>query len=132
MAESFRLLKEGGKIVVADGWLKRDAQNKKELQIIKNFLNGLALHGLDKVEQFRKSMEAVGFKNIKFWDKTQEILPSSKKIYNMCLIGYPLAKITEKLKMTSKILTQNNLAGIVQYQAIKIGLAQYGVFYGEK
>jgi len=132
LKEAFRLLKKDGKIIVADGFLKRDARNDKEKQMIKDFIDGLELPNLCGFDQFKKSLEEVGFKNIKFWDKTQEILPSSKRLYNMCRVGYPIAKITEKLRITSEILTQNNLAGIVQYEAVKIGLGGYGVFYGEK
>jgi len=132
LKEAFRVLKKNGKIIVADGFLKRDAKSDKEEQMIKIFTDGLALSNLDKIDNFKKSMEEVGFKSIKFWDKTQEILPSSKKLYNMCRIGYPIAKLTEKMKITSNILTKNNLAGIVQYESVKIGLGGYGVFYGEK
>jgi cyclopropane fatty-acyl-phospholipid synthase-like methyltransferase len=132
LMEAFRLLKKSGKIIVADGFLKRDAENDKEKQMIKDFIDGLALPNVDKIDQFRKSLEEVGFKNIKFWDKTREVSPSSKKLYNMCRIGYPIAKITEKLKITPELLVKNNLAGIVQHKAVKIGLGGYGVFYGEK
>ncbi len=132
LEEAFRLLKKGGKVIIADGFLKRDIKNSKEKRIIKDFTNGLALPNLDKIDLFRKSLEEVGFKNIKFWDKTQEILPSSKELYNRCRIGYPISKITEKLKITPEILTKNNLAGIVQYESVKLGLGGYGVFYGEK
>ena len=132
LEEAFRLLKKDGRIIVADGFLKRDIKNDKEKQIIRDFTSGLALPNLDKIDLFKKSLEEVGFKNIRFWDKTQEILPSSKKLYNRCRIGYPITKITEKLKITTEMLTKNNLAGIVQYESVKIGLGGYGVFYGEK
>lgn len=132
LKEAFRLLKRNGKIIVADGFLKRDIINNEEKRMMMDFTEGLALPGLDKFDQFKKSLEEVGFKNIKFWDKTQEILPSSKKIYDMCKFSHPIIKITEKLKITSRILTKNDLAGIVQYDMVKIGLAGYGVFYGEK
>ncbi len=132
LKESYRLLKHGGKIIVADGFLKRPAQNDKERQIIKDFCDGLALPNLEKIDTFKKSLKEVGFTNIKFWDKTKETLPSSKKLCRMCRIAYPISKVAEKLKITSNILTKNCLAGIVQYEAVKIKLLGYGIFYAEK
>ena len=132
LKEAFRLLKRGGKIIVSDGFLKRDAMNEREREMVRKVTNGWAFPNFDKLDRFKKSLEEVGFKNIKCWDKTQEVLPSLNRIYTMCKIAYPIAKITEKLRITSSILTKNNLAGTLIYDAMKMGLASYGVFYAEK
>ena len=130
--EAYRLLKKGGRLVVADGFTKREPKDAIEKQILHNFNEGLALPNLASIESFRQSMKEVGFSNITFWDKTEEALPSSKRLYDMCKFGYPIAKVTEKLRLTSPILTKNNLAGIAQYKALQIDLGAYGVFLGIK
>lgn len=132
LKEAFRVLRKGGKIIIADGFLKRNAMNDEEKIIIEKFNEGLVLPNLSDVDQFKKKLEKAGFKRIDYWDKTKEILPSSKKLYYMCKISYPFLKIGEKLKVTSPMLTNNNLSGIVQYRAIRSGLGGYFVFYGEK
>jgi len=77
-------------------------------------------------------MSEVGFKKISFWNKSVAVLPSSKLLYKRCLIGYPISLLTQSLKATSKMLTKNCLAGIVQYNILKNKLGVYGIFYGMK
>lgn len=132
LKEAYRLLKDRGRIILADGFLKREPKNNRENHILKTVTEGLALPNLASIHDFTKAMKEVGFCSITFWDKTKEIMPSSKKLSDMCTIGYPLARITEKLRLTSPILTKNNRAGISQYTALQIGLGAYGVFYGQK
>ncbi len=132
LKESYRVLKNNGRVIIADGFKKREPQNQKETKVYIDFLEGLSLPSLDTFNQFRASLERSGFRNIQLWDKSKEILPSSRRMFKMCKFGYLFAKLTEKLRLTPKLLTKNNLAGIVQYEAMKIGLGCYGVFYGEK
>jgi len=77
-------------------------------------------------------LKATGFRNIEAEDKSNEVKPSSEKLFRMCRIGYPISKITGLLGLTPKLLTQNNLAGIRQYEGGNSGLLCYGVFYAEK
>lgn len=130
--EAYRLLKKEGILIVADGFIKRQPKNDAEHTILNDFNAGLALPNLASVDYFRRALKEVGFSQIRFWDKTIEVFPSSKRLYDMCKIGYPLAKVTEKLGITSPILTKNNLAGIAQYKALQIDLGVYGVFSGIK
>ena len=82
--------------------------------------------------EFKKSLEEVGFKNIKIYDKVNETLPSAKKIYKMSIFSYPVSWALEKLRITPSLLTKNNLAGITQYRIIKNGIMGHRVFYAEK
>jgi len=132
LREAYRILKSGGCLVVDDGFLLRNAKNEKEKKDFSAFLEGMALPNLASESEFKESLEEIGFKNIKIYDKTIETLPSAKKIRRMSIFSYPVAKITEKLHLTPHLLTLNNLAGITQYTTIKSGLAGHRVFYAEK
>jgi cyclopropane fatty-acyl-phospholipid synthase-like methyltransferase len=132
LKEAYRLLKPGGRLIIDDGFLLRDIQNPKEAQDLKNFLEGLAVPNLSHENDFHKYLEETGFKNIKAWNKVMEATPSARKIRNMSVFSYPLSMATEKLGITSGILTKNNLAGLAQYKIIKSGLMGHLVFYAEK
>lgn len=132
LQEAYRLLKKGGRLIVDDGFLLRTVSNKREEKDFAAFLKGLALPNLASEQQFKKDLESVGFKNIKIYDKTKEVWPSAKKIYRMSIFSYPISKLTEKLGLTPRLLTLNNLAGLTQYRVIKNGLAGLRVFYAEK
>lgn len=130
--EAYRILRNGGRLVVDDGFLLRQPKDNLEEKHYFEFLEGMALPNLALESEFKKSLEEVGFKNIKIYDKANETLPSAKKLYSMCRIGYPFSWLTEKLHLTPSLITKNNLAGIAQYKIIKSGLAAHRVFYAEK
>ena len=124
LREAHRVLKSGGRLVVDDGFLLRSAENDKEKKDFNAFLEGMALPNLASEHRFKELLEEIGFKNIRIYDKTQEALPSAKKIYRMSILSYPMANITELFHLTPHLLTLNNLAGITQYKVIKKGLAE--------
>lgn len=130
--EAYRILKKGGRLILADGFLKRDPINEHERKINSDFCVGLQLPNMVQFSDFEKKLNVAGFKNIVSEDKSDEVRPSSKKLYNMCRIGYPISKITGLLGLTPKLLTLNNLAGIKQYEGSNSGLFCYMVFYAKK
>lgn len=132
LKKTHRILKNDGRLIISDAFLLRKTRNKKEEKDLNASYEGLALSNLVFESEFKKFLEEIGFKNIKVYDKVSETFPSAKKIYKMCIFGYPFSWITEKLHLTPKLLTKNNLAGIVQYRIIKNGIAGHRVFYAEK
>ncbi len=132
LQEVYRLLKNKGRLIVADGFLFRYPQSESEKRTYKDFLDGLILPNLANVNQFRKDMESVGFKDIKFWDKTKEIEPSSKILYRRVKLFYPLAQFFNFLRIIPDLFIRNSKAGLAQYKLVKSGLTGYGIFYGEK
>lgn len=132
LAEARRVLKPGGMLTVADGFLNRRARTEAEQQMLKEFLEGLALPGLDLVQQFRASLEETGFTRVAFWDKTEAVLPSSRRLYRLGRLMYPFAVMAEKAGAPCAILTKHSLAAIRQYQLVCAGLMGYGVFCAEK
>ena len=131
LAEAYRILKPGGKVVVADGILKRDVKDS-EKEIYKDFLDGLVLPNLAKIDDFENWIKEVGFRNTKFWDKTEEVKPSSKILYRRTSLLYPFAKILHKFSLIPTPVFKNGPAGIAQYKLVQTGAVGYGVFYGEK
>jgi len=131
LTEAYRVLKPGGKIVVADGFLKRDVKDSEE-EIYKDFIDGFVLPNIAKVDDFKKWMKEADFKNVKFWDNTEEAKPSSRIMYRRTLLFYPLAKAFHRFGLISDVVLKNSHAGIAQYKLVKKGAAGYGVFYGEK
>jgi tocopherol O-methyltransferase len=132
LKEAYRLLKEGGRIIINDVFLLRKNKGLQEKIFYDLFLNGFVISNLSFASDFKKSLKEVGFKDIKIYDKASATLYSSKKIYKMSIFSWPLSIITEKIGLTNCLLTKNNLAGIVQYPLFKNKLIGHRVFYAEK
>ncbi len=130
--EMHRVLRPGGRLVVADGFLRRPVEPVEE-GTYRRFLDGLALPGLAQVEEFRQLIEHVGFRNVRFFDKTENIRPSSRRLFILSLLFSPFFRITYALGLVPAVVIGNGPAGLAQYKIFfKSGLAGYYVFYGEK
>ena len=132
VSEAQRILKDSGRLIVADGFIKKDETTGEEQKIIDVFCEGLAVPNLAKISEFKKYLEGSKFKNIKFFDITNNVIPSSKRMYQGCKSFLPLIKILEYFGITPKMLTMNTISGIKQYHAVIEGIGGYGIFYAKK
>lgn len=132
LKEMFRILKPGGKMIVADGFQKNLAKSEEEQKDFDNFLHGFAVYKITFWDEFQKALTGAGFKNIGRWNKTISILSSSKRIFHLALFAYPLWKILAMLNLVSEKRMGNVKACLAQYKSLKKGIWMYGVYYGEK
>jgi cyclopropane fatty-acyl-phospholipid synthase-like methyltransferase len=131
LREAKRILKKGGRLVVADGFLQRENLNAKEEEEMKKWLDGWAVPNLATVNEFRNYLTELGFKNIQFRDIKENVMPSSVRLYRASILGYPVGKILEWLGLRTKIQTGNILSAFYQYRTLKKNLWTYGIFYAE-
>lgn len=133
LSEIFRILKSGGRFVVADGFFRKDPDTltEKERIIAKKCFEGVHVPPVSRKDDFEKYLRDAGFKNIVSYDKTSGILPTAKIVHRFGKIFYPLSKILGWLGSRT-LQTSHMEAFINQYPAFRDGIGVYGVFYGEK
>lgn len=132
LMEAKRLLKNKGRIVVADGFLKKENLNSKEKEEMEKWLAGWAVPNLASLTEFRTCLDELGFKNIRFRDVTENVLPSSVRMHKASILAHPASKIFESIGLRTKIQTGNTASAFYQYVTIKKGLWGYGIFYAER
>ena len=130
--EAFRLLKPGGRLVVADGFVTNFENN--DHPVIRNWLAGWQVNYLETMDRFSQFMAATGFEAIQKKDISAFTHHSSRRLYKVYYLAslYLWYKKFTFSKPASDMQKQNIRACKFQYKGIKKGLWQYGLICGKK
>jgi ubiquinone/menaquinone biosynthesis C-methylase UbiE len=83
--EAYRLLKSGGRLVVAIGFVPEFENN--ENPIIRQWLDGWQVNYLESAQRFETFMRQNGFTNIGFKNISKETAHSSRRLYKYYFLG---------------------------------------------
>jgi cyclopropane fatty-acyl-phospholipid synthase-like methyltransferase len=129
---SYRILKQNGRLIIADGFANRNNFTDEEKNIMRKWLSGWGVNFLETREKFETFSSKIGFQKTLFTDITENVIPSSKRLYKYSFPAMFFGKIAEFLKLRTKTQTGNIIAARYQYIALLKGLWKYGIFYAEK
>jgi len=130
--EAFHLLKEGGRLIVAD-FFKRDELKGKEAQQVKQWANGWAIEDYATRENFEHQLIEAGFAGIHFENVNHAIMRSAKRLYRAYFLGIIPALIYRIFYPNATKLGKNNVhTAYLQYKTLKKNLWTYGIFWAEK
>lgn len=130
--EAFRLLKKGGRLIVAD-FFKKDGLQGKEAEQVQQWANGWAVEEYDTTENFNHHLAEAGFLNIDFENANAAIMPSAKRLYRAYFLGILPAFIYRILNPKATALGKNNVrTAYLQYKTLRKNLWTYGIFLAKK
>ncbi|HEX5654590.1 MAG TPA: methyltransferase domain-containing protein [Chitinophagaceae bacterium] len=130
--EASRLLRPGGRLVVADGFVTKPENNRTSL--VRQWLDGWQVNYLETMERFAGFMREAGFTAIETRDISSHTFASARRLYRY----YFLAKIYQawiKLRYGKEFTDfqkNNTNACRYQYLALKQRLWHYGLVTGKK
>jgi cyclopropane fatty-acyl-phospholipid synthase-like methyltransferase len=130
--EAYRLLRPGGRLIVADGFVTDFANN--ENPIIRKWLDGWQVNYLESPGRFQSFMQQTGFTNITYRNISREAAHSSRRLNRFYYLAslYLLWKKINFSKPATEMQKKNIKACKYQYQAMKKSLWQYGLVIGKK
>lgn len=130
--EAYRVLKPGGRLVVADGFVTKFDYN--EHPIIRQWADGWQVNYLESPERFQSFLEQAGFQNSIYRNISKQAAHSSRRLYRFYFLAsvYLLWKRLTFSYRTTAMQKANIRACKFQYQGMKKGLWQYGLFTAVK
>lgn len=128
IAEAYRLLGDGGRLVVADGFASKEEYEGADAKLMQRWLDGWIVNSLKTPGQFGRYAADVGFRTSSYRDVTANVRKTSRLMLYVSLPFLPL----HLLDRIVRIKSYPTDALFNQYFALKKGLWEYGIFLAEK
>ncbi len=123
--EAFRLLKKGGRLILAD-FFKNDGLAEVESAAIKNWAEGWAIDDFETIENFQDYLQTSGFENIELENATENIRPSARRLYRSWFPGMIGGKIYRLFHPGATAFGKKNIdTAYLQYSCLKKDLWKY-------
>jgi cyclopropane fatty-acyl-phospholipid synthase-like methyltransferase len=125
--EAYRLLKKGGRLIIADFFKMGNLQHD-ESALVKRWANGWAIEDYVTEEDFEQQLKETGFSNIRFRNVTASIMRSARRLYRAYFIGIIPAFLYRITHRRATSLSRNNVdTAYLQYKTLRKGLWKYGI-----
>lgn len=130
--EAWRLLKPGGRLVVADGFVNKSEYNERP--IIRKWLDGWQVKNLVSPKRFENLLRLEGFVNIRYRDISKNVAHSSRRLLKYYFLAklYLWWKTITFSNRSTKMQRKNIIACWHQYWGLKLNFWQYGIFVCQK
>ena len=130
--EAYRLLKKGGRLILAD-FFKQENLAEKDAALIKQWANGWAIDDFATSQNFTEQLKNAGFHNTNIEDATTKIIPSAKRLYRAYFPGVIGGFLYKLFNPKPTIYGKKNIdTASLQYKALKQNLWTYNIVLAEK
>jgi len=131
--EAYRLLKPGGRMIVAGtfaGEEKPDSEQQRQLEV--GFKVAGSFNDFGTAEELVAIMGKTGFKEIESYDITDRVKKSAGDMELMCVATLGLAKWGHRLGYISQTMVMNNEWGTYQNRLFQEKVTAYNIVVGRK
>lgn len=130
--EMYRLLKPGGKLVVAEYILSDKKTTPDDQKQLARWLSGWHIPNLWTEQQHMQALTSNKFHAITIEDYSKQTIPSSRRMYFFSLIGIPVYQLLHWLKIIPDIRLNNAISCYYQWRTKKKGLWRHKFIIAKK
>jgi len=127
VAEAARVLRDGGRLIVSDGFRTAEGMTADERERMDAWLDGWAVPNLTTPDAFRDALADHGFEGVTFEDATDRVMPSSRRLYWAARALGPFERLAHLAGVRSDAQTANRRAARYQHETLTEGLWTYGI-----
>jgi cyclopropane fatty-acyl-phospholipid synthase-like methyltransferase len=129
--EAARLLRPGGRLVVADYMRTARPLAASDERIVHEWLDGWAIHDIDTPDEHLAHAAAAGL-TATWRDGTSWTRPSLRRLHRLSLLAWGPDRLLHRVRARTPVQHGNVVASRRQYQALCRGAWVYGVLSAEK
>jgi tocopherol O-methyltransferase len=130
--EAWRILKPGGRLILADGFHVKNEYSAEERELLAKAVNGWAVNSMESIPNFEKYLKEEKFVGIEKIDATEWVIPSSRKLFFYSFPAIAWSKLGEYFGWSTKTQTRDFLSYHFQFWAVRKGLCKYMIFFAKK
>ncbi len=124
--EAIRLLKPGGKLIIADYFKANDNQHDPD-NLLDSWKDLWSMSGFITMVKYKDIFTKAGFTVKDERGVTKEITPTARRMYLSYLLGRPFALAYNAFHNVSRFAKTHYKSGKYQYKALKKGLWNYNI-----
>lgn len=132
LAESHRLLRPGGRLVMAEYMRQSRPNDQSEERLMRSWLSGWAIPDLATGEEFQRWSAEVGFADVELEDCTPRVRRSHRRLHVMAALSYPGESLLNSIGLRSDVQHGNLRAARDQWRAFRRGLWFEGLLSARK
>lgn len=132
LKEAFRVLKKGGRLIVADFFRKMENPDIGEDKLLKNWGKSWAVPHFEYIKHFEIKANKNGFSNLQIQNITKNIRPSAERLYYCFVPGIVCDGFLRFIGKRNKLHQANVWSTYYQYKSLKKDLWNYYIVSAKK